>query len=394
MMLSRFCFTPFRKCQMQIEHRGAAQRRPERSRPADANAAPTDRAAGRGKSPAASALSRRPHIRTIPASRAIMQEAARAYASNRSVSSLDRMFAAIVGYAWRTPFALREPRSAARMLNSSRLEQIATISAQVATFRALAVAGLVSGLAFSAISAPSAWSVRTSRAMRGLRGPWRNPATGSRPDSTGSPGSRSRSFITGRQRSDSRCTCRRNGPRVCLRHSRRWPRRSRSRGSGGAITAERRNASASPALLAPVIFSTSVAAIGFARAATPDMLFQRRDYAGDGLRRECTRACTGVARPEGAPSEHQKRVCRSSLCRGDSSDSQCSRKDRGNDSRRQEPSESGRSQQPSGAPLSGWRIRLRSARFAASRSRGTCSARCAIPTSFTYSFFNIISSAT
>jgi 4-amino-4-deoxy-L-arabinose transferase-like glycosyltransferase len=31
--------------------------------------------------------------------------------------------------------------------------------------------------------------------------------------------------------------------------------------------------SASPALLAPVIFSTSVAAIGFARAATPDMLF-------------------------------------------------------------------------------------------------------------------------
>jgi len=31
--------------------------------------------------------------------------------------------------------------------------------------------------------------------------------------------------------------------------------------------------SASPALLAPIIFSTSVAAIGFARAATPDMLF-------------------------------------------------------------------------------------------------------------------------
>jgi 4-amino-4-deoxy-L-arabinose transferase-like glycosyltransferase len=31
--------------------------------------------------------------------------------------------------------------------------------------------------------------------------------------------------------------------------------------------------SASPALLAPVIFSTSIAAIGFARAATPDMLF-------------------------------------------------------------------------------------------------------------------------
>jgi 4-amino-4-deoxy-L-arabinose transferase-like glycosyltransferase len=33
------------------------------------------------------------------------------------------------------------------------------------------------------------------------------------------------------------------------------------------------NAVTSPALLAPVIFSTSVAAIGFARAATPDMLF-------------------------------------------------------------------------------------------------------------------------
>ena len=65
--------------------------------------------------------------------------------------------------------------------------------------------------------------------------------------------------------------------------------------------------SASPALLAPVIFSTSVAAIGFSRAATPDMLFS----AAITLAMVCAASVLGRAQalraPEGAPSEHQKR---------------------------------------------------------------------------------------
>ena len=58
----------------------------------------------------------------------------------------------------------------------------------------------------------------------------------------------------------------------------------RSAGSAGSTTADDARSRSSPALLAPLIFSTSVAAIGFARAATPGHAIQRRAYAGDGQR--------------------------------------------------------------------------------------------------------------
>ncbi len=63
--------------------------------------------------------------------------------------------------------------------------------------------------------------------------------------------------------------------------------------------------SASPALLAPVIFSTSVAAIGFARAATPDMLFSSAITFAMVCAASVLRRAGALRGPDGAPAENQ-----------------------------------------------------------------------------------------
>jgi 4-amino-4-deoxy-L-arabinose transferase-like glycosyltransferase len=64
---------------------------------------------------------------------------------------------------------------------------------------------------------------------------------------------------------------------------------------------------ASPALLAPVIFSTSVAAIAFSRAATPDMLFSAALTLAMVCAAVVLRRADALRVPDGAPSERQKR---------------------------------------------------------------------------------------
>ena len=88
-----------------------------------------------------------------------------------------------------------------------------------------------------------------------------------------SRGLRSRCFTTGRLRWDFRLTCPPSGRRDCLPPLRRLWQLLRSVGLVGNSTATESSPFASPFLVAPLIFSTSVAAIGFARAAGPDMLF-------------------------------------------------------------------------------------------------------------------------
>jgi 4-amino-4-deoxy-L-arabinose transferase-like glycosyltransferase len=64
---------------------------------------------------------------------------------------------------------------------------------------------------------------------------------------------------------------------------------------------------ASPALLAPVIFSTSVAAIGFSRAATPDMLFSAAITLAMVCAAGVLRRAKALRGPDGALGGYQKR---------------------------------------------------------------------------------------
>ena len=62
---------------------------------------------------------------------------------------------------------------------------------------------------------------------------------------------------------------------------------------------------ATPTLLAPVIFATSVAAIGFARAATPDMLFSAAITLAMGFAASVLRRAGALRVPDGARAETQ-----------------------------------------------------------------------------------------
>lgn len=70
-----------------------------------------------------------------------------------------------------------------------------------------------------------------------------------------------------------------------------------------ALNESRNNIAFSPTLLAPVIFSTSVAAIGFARAATPDMLFSTSIALAMACAASCVRQAGALRAAESLPDQ-------------------------------------------------------------------------------------------